>query len=112
MLERFPNYFSQAVIIAAGAGPVGKESSSKEEGYNKIKTTNVHLICGTSDNNYSGMTTLYKNIANGGKVTTNWIQGGTHEINYTGRQITVNGVTYANYQEFCLAQTKGWKNLF
>jgi len=106
MLERYPNYFSQAVILAAGAGPVGKESTSKEEGYNKIKTTKVHLICGTSDSNYSGMATLYKNIADGGKVTTNWIKGGTHEINYTGRPITVNGVTYDNYIEFCLAQTK------
>ena len=106
MLERYPNYFSQAVILAAGAGPVGKESSSKEEGYEKIKTTKVHLICGTADDNYSGMTTLYKNLQSGGKVTANWVEGKDHFINHTSQKITVNGVTYDNYIEFCLAQTK------
>lgn len=105
MVERFPEYFSQAVILAAGAGPVGKESSSREEGFKKLQKTPIHLICGTNDNNYSGMNALYDGLKSGGNVTYEVRQGATHWVN-TFYKTTINGRTYDNYVEFCLAQTR------
>ena len=105
MVERYPEYFSQAVILAAGAGPVGSESSSREEGFKKLQKTPIHLICGTKDGNYSGMNALYNGLKSAGNVTYEVRQDATHWVN-TFYKTTINGKTYDNYVEFCLAQTR------
>lgn len=107
MIERFPNYFSQAVVIAQGVGAIGKESGgSREEAYEKIKTTKLHIICGTGDSSYEELRRLYNTLkSNGAPVTCEWREGAGHSIN-TFYPITVDGVTYDNYVEFCLAQEK------
>ena len=107
MIERFPGYFSQAVILAQGTGAIGRESSSRQEALEKLKKTKIHLICGTADsNNYNDLKELYNQLKNsGGQVTCEWRNGADHGIN-SFHPITVNGVTYDNYVEFCLAQTK------
>ena len=106
MVERYPDYFSQAVILAQGTGAIGRESSSKEEAYDKFRRNKLHIICGTADSgNYAALVNLYNALASSGNVTANWIQGAGHGIN-SFRQITVNGVTYDNYVEFCLAQRR------
>jgi enterochelin esterase-like enzyme len=106
MMERFPNYFCQAVLVAGGMGAVGKESGgNKEEGYKKISGTKVHFICGSGDSVYREAQTYANKLESyGGTVTFETRKAG-HEIN-TFRPITVNGVTYDNYVEFCLAQSK------
>ena len=104
MIERFPGYFSQAVIIAQGTGAVGQESSSKEEAIEKLKKTPIHYIYGTGDSCFKEVQSLVSQLESGGNVTHEWRKGG-HEIN-TFYPITVNGKTYDNYVEFCLAQSK------
>jgi hypothetical protein len=99
MVERYPDYFSQAVIVAQGTGAVGKESSSKEEAYEKLRRNKIHIICGTGDSiNYNDLTHLYSALSSAGNVTAQWIKGGSHSIN------TAN--TIQNYVEFCLAQRR------
>lgn len=114
MLERYPGYFAQGVILGQGTGAVGRESGGdKAAGINKIKETKVHLICGTLDNtqedgyNLSTLKRFRDDLANaGGIVTYEWRQGEDHNsINDQG-PIVVNGVEYPNYVEFCLSQTK------
>ena len=100
MVERYPDYFSQAVIVAQGTGAVGRESSSKEEAYDKLRRNKIHIICGTSDSgNYADLSHLYSVLSSGGNVTAQWIKGGTHSIN------TAN--TIQSYVEYCLAQRRG-----
>ena len=106
MLERFPNYFSQAVLLADGNGAVGKETGSKEQGYKNIATTPVHIICGTGDTSrYPSARRYYEDLLKYGCQATFESRNGDHWIN-TFYPIKVNGKEYANYQEFCLAQSR------
>ena len=106
MLERFPNYFSQAVLIANGDGAVGKETGSKDQGYKNISTAKVHIICGTGDKSrYPSAERYYKTLLQYGCHATFEPRRGDHEIN-TFYPITVDGKTYDNYVEFCLAQSR------
>ena len=110
MIERFPGYFAQAVLIGGGDGAVGKESGgNKSEGISKIAKTKVHLICGTADTaagRYQSAVRYAEELAAAGcHVTTEWRKNAGHGIN-TFYPITVDGVTYDNYVEFCLAQSK------
>ena len=109
MLERFPGYFSQAVIVGQGIGAVGRESGGdKNAGFEKISKTKVHLICGTADTvNYADLRNLLNKLKEkGGTVTYEWRNGVDHNSINTYNPITVNGVTYSDYVEFCLAQSK------
>ena len=114
MLERFPGYFAQGVIIGQGTGAVGKESGGdKQAGIDKIKQTKIHLMCGTLDNaredgnNLGSLNTFYNDLLNaGGIVTYEWRQGADHNTINDQGSIVVNGKRYANYIEFCLSQTK------
>ena len=113
MIERFPGYFAQAVLIGGGDGAVGKESGgNKSEGISKIAQTKVHLICGTADTQagrYQSAVRYAEELSAAGcHVTTDWRKGAGHGIN-TFYPITVDGVTYDNYVEFCLAQSKETK---
>lgn len=106
MLERFPNYFSQAVLIANGDGAVGKETGSKDSGYKNIATTPVHIICGTGDTSrFPSAERYYNTLLQYGCHATFEARKGDHEIN-TFYKITVDGKEYDNYVEFCLAQSR------
>lgn len=106
MVERFPDYFSQAVVVAQGNAAIGKESGGNQSaGYEKLKKTKFHLICGTKDYAYGQMKDMYSKLSNGGVVTYQWYQNEGHEVNFF-YPVTINGVTYPNYVEFCLAQKK------
>ncbi len=106
MVERFPDYFSQAVIVAQGNGAVGKESQgNKALGYEKLKNTKIHLICGTNDFVYSQMVSMSNELSKGGIVTHEWLKGVDHGSN-SFNPVTINGKTYDNYVEFCLAQSR------
>lgn len=114
MLERFPGYFAQGVILGQGTGAVGKESGGdKQAGIDKIKQTKIHLMCGTLDNvredgnNLGSLNTFYNDLLNaGGIVTYEWRKGADHNTINDQGSIEVNGKEYANYIEFCLSQTK------
>lgn len=108
MIERFPGYFSQAVLIGGGNGAVGKESGgNREEAIKKIAKTKVHFICGTNDSGrYESAVKFYNELANAGcHVTSDWRKGADHGTN-TFYPTTIDGVKYDNYVEFCLAQSK------
>ncbi len=92
MLTKYPNYFSQAVILAGGHGVTAG-------------STKIHYIIGSKDGVYQSVVSGVKKLTGNGKVTLEVRQGSDHGIN-TFYPITVNGKQYANYVEFCLAQTK------
>jgi len=112
MLERFPGYFAQAVILGQGVGAIGRESGGdKNAAYAKLAKTKIHIICGTNDSpNYGELSRLYSTLkAMGADVTCEWRRGVNHDDINAQDQIVVNGVTYDNYVEFCLAQSKSDK---
>ncbi len=111
MIECFPGYFAQAVIIGQGTGAIGRESGgNKQLALDKIAKTKVHIICGTEDTedgNFGSLRTLYNELkARGAVVTCEWRSGCDHNNINTFNPITVNGVKYRDYVEFCLAQSK------
>ena len=110
MIARYPGYFSQAVILGQGTGALHKESCGYDACVQAIanSATKVHIICGTRDtDNIDDLQALYGDLKKyGGSVTCEWRQGATHDGINTQHKITVDGKTYDNYVEFCLAQSK------
>ena len=93
MLTKYPSYFSQAVILAGGHGVTAG-------------STKIHYIIGSKDGVYQSVVSGVKPLTKDSKITLEVRQGSDHGIN-SFRPITINGKEYANYVEFCLAQTKG-----
>ena len=94
LITRYPNYFSQAIILAGGHGVSGG-------------STKIHYVMGTNDNLFKQNDSIFRGLASRDPNITYQAVSGDHGINYFAhRPITVNGVTYSNYIEFCLAQRK------
>lgn len=107
MVERYPGYFSQAVILGQGTGAIGRESGgNKEEAIEKLKQTKFHIICGTKDSSIYSLQRLYEELNNGGYATYEWRNGVDHDHINSFDPIVVDGVEYPNYVEFCLAQSR------
>lgn len=106
MAERFPDYFSTAVIVAQGFGAVGRESGNdREAGWEKLRKTKFLLICGDKDPIFGEMQTIYNNLNKGGDVKKIWVSGMDH--NFAGNvPITIDGVKYNSYIDYIFTQTR------
>ena len=106
--ERYPNYFSVCAPVSGYNNDRGRNSSSTEEAYNKLRTVNIVAVSGNADaNSYNSMVGLYNRIKDGGNMQFISVKGG-HKIQYKmyDEPVEVNGQTYANWLEFCFSQTK------
>ena len=108
MAERFPGYFSVVAPVSGYNNQRGKQSSNAAEAYEKLKKERIVAVTGRSDtNSYNSMNVLNTRLKDGGNMQFITVSGG-HRIQFKmyGEQVEVNGKTYANWLEFCLAQTK------
>ncbi len=106
--ERYPNYFSVVAPVSGYNNCRGWNSNSAQEAYEKLSTVNIVAVTGKADtNSYNSMAGLYNKIGSAGNMQFITVSGG-HRIQFKmyGEQVEVNGKTYANWLEFCLAQTK------
>jgi predicted peptidase len=109
MAERFPNYFSVVAPVSGYNNQRGKQSGhSSAAAYEKLKGEHIVAVTGKSDSkSLSSMNVLNTKLKDGGNMQFITVSGG-HRIQFKmyGEQVEVNGKTYANWLEFCLAQTK------
>ena len=108
MAEKYPNYFSIVAPVCGYNSNRGKQSGSSEQGYQNLSQVRILGYLGQGDtNSINSMRTLYSKIKNAGNMSLITIPGG-HRIQFKvyGEQVEINGKTYANLLEYCLAQSK------
>jgi len=108
MAEKYPDYFSIVAPVCGYNSGRGKQSGSLEQGYQNLSNVRILGYLGQGDtNSINSMKTLYSKIKNSGNMRLITIPGG-HRIQFKvfGEQVEIDGKTYANLLEYCLAQTK------
>ena len=108
MCTLFPNYFSECLCIsnyASASSLANFARISKEEVLKRLSTTNITFIEGTNE---SAERTLHKDLEAYGNTAFLKIEGahGIVDDNTLTKKFTINGHTYENGLEFCLAQER------
>ena len=110
MAEMYPNYFSVCVPVCGYNNYRGRYCGGKStDGYASLAKVKIRAVCGVGDtNSVNAVKTINSNVNKaGGDMTITMVSGG-HRIQFKeyGNQVEMEGKTYANLLEYCLAQTK------
>ena len=106
--ERYPEYFSVVAPVSGYNYDRGKNSSSLEEAYEKLRKANIVAVSGSGDaKSANSMAGLYNKIKDSGNIVFFTVKGG-HAIrdDVYSKPIEVNGKTYSDWVDFCFSQTK------
>ena len=109
MAEKYPDYFSVVVPVCGYNTARGRQAGSLEQGYQNLAKCKIRAVCGVGDTeSVNAIKTINSQVKNrGGDMTITMVQGG-HRIQFKeyGKEVEMDGKTYTNLLEYCLAQTK------
>ena len=108
MAEMYPDYFS-VVVPVCGYNDRARGTfvgGSKDDAYAALAKCKIRAVCGVGDtNSINGIKSVAKYVKNkGGDMTITMVPGG-HRIQFKeyGKEVTMDGKTYANLLEYCLS---------
>ena len=106
MAEKYPDYFSVVVPVCGYNTARGRQAGSLEQGYQNLAKCKIRAVCGVGDTNSVNAVKVINSQVNkrGGDMTITMVSGG-HRIQFKeyGKQVTMDGKTYANLLEYCLS---------
>ena len=109
MAEKYPDYFSVVVPVCGYNTARGRQAGGLEQGYQNLAKCKIRAVCGVGDTtSVNAVRTINSQVnKRGGDMTITMVPGG-HRIQFKeyGKQVTMDGKTYANLLEYCLSFIK------